>query len=342
MRHSISRWTWTLVLCLLAFASTAAAERPPLRWRLESGDVFHVELRQQIKKASELRTRVLQSLGQNVWNDTHELLFVFKWEVTDTQEIRREDGFYDTRSELTQTLTRVVFKMNVGNNIIWQQYDSEKPPADKRDNFFANFGNGLFDIHKKCKEHLDRPLKFWLSQRGHLEYDKTAVDWIAAESGDWFVKPEAVSHTAGDLRQTLLPEIPYDAETSQRQSPWEHHVKLTNLGQRLEQGKAIYTYTPLASRGHNVKIRLKGELDNDAAQGKGNPLSPVVTIEGFQSTGEINFDTKRGNVTAAKLNQLVIQNSAGIREAYQKLVQVTIRREPASARNDHRGDSSRE
>jgi len=205
------------------------------------------------------------------------------------------------------------------------RYDSAKPPDPAMLKWPSYEG-----FHKTCQTFLDKPVQIYLTRNGRLVYDTAAVDSIAESSGEWFHKSQLAGDSMGALMETLLPQFPADAADPRQ--PWQREVKL-HLGALFDTGKMVYTYTPQASRGNNVRIPLEGKLHVDEARG-GDPNLRTLTlalnrVASHTCTGQIQFDNNRGHVTMAKLRQLVLEDVGGgvTRQRREKHVQVTIRRE---------------
>lgn len=311
-------------VCLLGvICSAEAAEKRPLRWKLNPGDVFHVEFRQRVSEADSLGAAVARAFGNRPPSSHHDLAFVFLWEVTGATDPSQDDNQYDSKIALTQTLKRVVYDEQF-STLSRTQYDSAKPP-DPVGLKWPTYDN----FHKTCQAFIDKPVKIFLTRNGRLDYDKSAVDSIAKSSGEWFFKSQLAGDDIGALMGTLLPQFPADATNRE---PWQRDVTL-HVGTLFDTGKMVYTYTPQASRGNSVRIRLDGKLHVDNARGDPDSVrTRTLTfnrVANHTCAGEIRFDNNAGHVTMATLQQLVLEDVGGgvTRKRHEKSVQLKIRRD---------------
>lgn len=142
----MNRATIFMTAGLLAVAfSASAAEKRPLRWQLDPGDVFHVEFRQRVSHADSVSSTVARTLGGRAQNSTHDLAFQFSWKVVDATDASTDNYRQYPRLELAQTLKRVVLDFQFGG-LSRTRYDSAKPPED------AGVGR-VFEtaVHQKCQ-----------------------------------------------------------------------------------------------------------------------------------------------------------------------------------------------
>ena len=112
-------------VCLLGvICSAEAAEKRPLRWNLNPGDVFHVEFRQRVSEADSLGAAVARAFGNRPPSSHHDLAFVFLWEVAGATDPSQDDNQYDSKIALTAWMSF----SNFLNQLDLVQIDTEFSP----------------------------------------------------------------------------------------------------------------------------------------------------------------------------------------------------------------------